>query len=535
VRKLFLITSSNEDVVLSNDQTKKVAIMGGGISGLTSAYELAKQGVAVELYEAGNRLGGHIHTKRDVTEGGLSYEYGAELVNSSSHALLSLTKELGVEFVSANKRLANKHSTYIVNGVSYTEEQALEAYKPLAELFVRYRSKLRDEHGNLSDFAKEIDRFSVDALLSRCEEELGDGYPLFIGTIIRKLFTADSGRELKEVSALAFLETVGTDTSSEFELYNECDEAFRVKGGTDTIIHRLEEKLTAMGVTIHKNTAVTHIEQTSDGMRLYLTKDGEDHIQDYAHIVSALPLSALRHVDGVDALELPPEQLKAIQETNYATPTKMGVVISGEAINAIKDSGKNGWIITDGIMQNAWISTAGQEHSSQADGMVIFYIGGEAGKENIKELSEACKREYAQAFGLDPNRIYPSSNAVEQQVFTNFEKDEKRGCYNAPAPNQVVPLMSFKHQSHSSFSMVGEFIPCATKQQGHNFGYMNNAVDGAAREMERVVGLLQQREQGASYNDVPSILQDNDRVVIGPATQQFAARTMQQTQSVAVR
>ncbi len=40
----------------------KVAVIGSGIAGISAAWHLAEQGAAVELYEAGDRLGGHTHT-----------------------------------------------------------------------------------------------------------------------------------------------------------------------------------------------------------------------------------------------------------------------------------------------------------------------------------------------------------------------------------------------------------------------------------------------------------------------------------------
>ena len=38
---------------------RRVAVIGGGISGLGAAYELAKAGVNVVLYEKEDHLGGH--------------------------------------------------------------------------------------------------------------------------------------------------------------------------------------------------------------------------------------------------------------------------------------------------------------------------------------------------------------------------------------------------------------------------------------------------------------------------------------------
>lgn len=41
---------------------RRVAIVGGGISGIACAWELRKHDCIVELYEADNRLGGHAHS-----------------------------------------------------------------------------------------------------------------------------------------------------------------------------------------------------------------------------------------------------------------------------------------------------------------------------------------------------------------------------------------------------------------------------------------------------------------------------------------
>ncbi|KZV27581.1 hypothetical protein F511_11584 [Dorcoceras hygrometricum] len=47
----------------------RVAVVGGGISGLVSAYILAKEGVEVVMYEKDDRLGGAIHSRAVVVDG----------------------------------------------------------------------------------------------------------------------------------------------------------------------------------------------------------------------------------------------------------------------------------------------------------------------------------------------------------------------------------------------------------------------------------------------------------------------------------
>ncbi|PHT39151.1 hypothetical protein CQW23_22724 [Capsicum baccatum] len=56
----------------------KVAVVGAGISGLVSAYELAKAGVEVVVYEKENYLGGHPNT---VTVDGVDLDLGFMVFN----------------------------------------------------------------------------------------------------------------------------------------------------------------------------------------------------------------------------------------------------------------------------------------------------------------------------------------------------------------------------------------------------------------------------------------------------------------------
>ncbi|KAK4732614.1 hypothetical protein R3W88_025602 [Solanum pinnatisectum] len=59
----------------------KVAVVGAGISGLVSAYELAKSGVKVVVYEKEHSLGDHAKT---VTVDGVDLDLGFMVFNRIS-------------------------------------------------------------------------------------------------------------------------------------------------------------------------------------------------------------------------------------------------------------------------------------------------------------------------------------------------------------------------------------------------------------------------------------------------------------------
>ncbi len=71
-----------------------VAIIGGGITGLTAAFRLSRSHIPVTLYEAGDRVGGPMHT---LSENGYLSEYGPNTILETSPKITALIHDLGLE------------------------------------------------------------------------------------------------------------------------------------------------------------------------------------------------------------------------------------------------------------------------------------------------------------------------------------------------------------------------------------------------------------------------------------------------------
>ena len=71
-----------------------IAIVGGGISGLSAAYELASRHVPFVLFEASSRLGGLIRTERVA---GFTIEAGADSMLAQKRAALDLCAQVGLQ------------------------------------------------------------------------------------------------------------------------------------------------------------------------------------------------------------------------------------------------------------------------------------------------------------------------------------------------------------------------------------------------------------------------------------------------------
>src|SRR6185295_2615181 len=71
-----------------------VAIIGAGITGLTAAWKLQQQGIAVTVYEAGDRAGGVIQSVR---QHGYLAESGPNTILETAPEIPALIRDLGLE------------------------------------------------------------------------------------------------------------------------------------------------------------------------------------------------------------------------------------------------------------------------------------------------------------------------------------------------------------------------------------------------------------------------------------------------------
>ena len=73
---------------------KSVAVIGGGITGLTAAYRLRQRGLAVTVFEGGSRVGGAIQSVR---EGDFLAECGPNSILETSPRISELIRDVGLD------------------------------------------------------------------------------------------------------------------------------------------------------------------------------------------------------------------------------------------------------------------------------------------------------------------------------------------------------------------------------------------------------------------------------------------------------
>ena len=138
-----------------------VAIIGGGITGLTAAFRLSQGRIPVTLYEAGNRVGGPMQT---INENGYLSEYGPNTILETSPKIASLIHDLGLDERRRNSNPAMDKNYIVRRGklrqlplsplrLAGSSLFSIQAKARLClEPFIRTRPKTEDE--SLADFVQ---------------------------------------------------------------------------------------------------------------------------------------------------------------------------------------------------------------------------------------------------------------------------------------------------------------------------------------------------------------------------------------------
>src|SRR5271170_1062411 len=77
----------------------RIAIVGGGIAGLSAALTLHDAGFASTIYEASSRIGGRMHSDTTDWQNGQNSEWCGEFIDSGHTTMLGLASRFGLTIV----------------------------------------------------------------------------------------------------------------------------------------------------------------------------------------------------------------------------------------------------------------------------------------------------------------------------------------------------------------------------------------------------------------------------------------------------
>ncbi len=224
---------------------KKAIVLGGGLSGLYSAYLLKQSGYQVTIVERGDRLGGRIFTFQDKLLG-LTQDLGGEWIGEGQSDIKTLVKQLGLNLkaspIGNQFRLQNSNDASLIQ-ISKASLETLE--------------KVIDLHKSLSESQKQgLDKINF-ASYARyqgiAEEEVKS---------LSETYRTLMGGDLSQISSESILNDLASQESSLRPQYY-------ISGGAEKIISGLIELL-GKETEISLADQVTKVSQIKNSVQVEL-------------------------------------------------------------------------------------------------------------------------------------------------------------------------------------------------------------------------------------------------------------------------
>jgi len=282
-----------------------VLVAGGGLAGLSAAYDLVNAGAQVTVVEARDRVGGRVFTARDGFAESQHGEAGGDMIDEEQREIHGLAAELSVPLV---RILRNGWGYARPDGqgrVRIVSRNAALGWDRLGEhlgpLARRYR--LAERRWD-SPITAEIARRSVAQWL---DDVHADDDLRSTAAGLRGFFLADP----EELSLIALVDQFSSDDAQVI------GPMFRAEGGNDRIATTLAARL---GDRVKLNTELVAVSHRGRGVRATLRNARRTAQLQADYAIFALPASLLRRIPITPAL--PVQQHEAISRLRYGRGTK---------------------------------------------------------------------------------------------------------------------------------------------------------------------------------------------------------------------
>jgi len=441
---------------LAKDKT--AIVIGGGLSGLTAAYELQNKGWQVTLLEAKPSLGGR--------SGMATSEW---IGNDKTQPVLNKfvsTFKLGTtpapEFV--------RTPGYLIDGEYFTAADLATKQPATAEALKRYEKTLDDLASSITDplnpaanstlFA--LDQINVSNWLDR----------LNLPLTARQLVNQQIRSRYDEPSRLSLL--YFAQQSRVYRGVSDRDlRASRLIGGSAVLAQAFVKQLK----TIKTSSPVSSIIQDKDGVTVKVGSVG--YQADY--VVLAVPLRALSKIDMIPALDA--QHMGAIKGTNYGWRDQIMLKFKTPVWES--KARMSGEIYSNAGLGMLWI-----EPALKGGANVVINISGD----NARVMQAFGDKQMADQVLIRLHAFYPQARGS----FTGYEirrystDPSTGGAYLAFGPGQISKYWRLWERPLQRVAFAGE----------HTDTLYPGTLEGALRTGERAASQVEDLAAGKSFEPV---------------------------------
>jgi monoamine oxidase len=348
----------------------RIAIVGGGIAGLTAALTLADKGVASTVYEASNRVGGRMHSDAGgYWANGQVSEFCGELIDTSHKTILQLAQRFKLSTVDLlGAEPMGSTDTYYFLGSYYAKEQADKDFQRIHQALQRdvQDASYPTTYQINTPGGIVLDNMSVYEWI---ESRVPDGHRSPMGLLLDVAYNIEYGAETNVQSALNLVYLLGFNAKpGNFQIFGLSNERYHIVGGNEQLPQAIARTLP----DVRRGWRMNSIFLNRDGT-VGLAFDGHPTVT-ADHVILAMSFAVLRTLDyrraGFDDLKK-----TAITQLGVGRNAKLQLQFRDRLWNTQGPWGlSNGASYAETGYQNTWDVTRGQ---NGATGILVDYTGGD--------------------------------------------------------------------------------------------------------------------------------------------------------------
>jgi len=457
----------------------RIAIIGGGIAGLTCALALRDKGVAADIYESSSRVGGRMHS--DWQEFGTNFwDYGqqaelcGELIDSNHKTILQLSQRFGLQTVDLLQAQPNgTEDTYWIFGNDYPIAQASNDFKPVHNT-LQGQVQAAGYPTTWQSSTKAGQMFDQMTVYDWISQYVPGGHSSQFGALLNAAYNEEYGAETTDQSALNLIYLLGFKAGpGTWSIYGASDERYHIVGGNANLPVAIYNALPSSSV--HFNMRMRSIATNTDGSITVGFDNGQSITAD--HVVLCMHFAVLRTLNYKRA-GFDDRKQTAITQLGAGRNVKLNVQLTARPWYAF---GNDGSMYSDLDFQSAWEVTRAQTGPT---GILVEYPGADVSGSmaqsnpytttaNNPNVAKFAKQFLAQ---LDPIIPGIKNQWNGKAMLSTPATDPNFNCsYSYWKPGQYATFSGYEGMRQGNIHFAGEH--CSINFQGF--------MEGGAQEGQR--------------------------------------------------
>jgi monoamine oxidase len=446
----------------------RIAIVGGGIAGLTAALTLQDNGLYADVYESHpTRVGGRMHSDwQDFGHGfwasGQQAELCGELIDTGHKTILHLAQRFGLATVDLlHAQPTGTEDTNWILGADYPLSEATKDFQPVHDTLQGQiqAAPFPTLYNSFTPSGRQLDQMSVYDWITNY---VPGGHGSKLGILLDSAYNEEYGAETPGQSSLNIVYLLGFQASpGQFGVLGASDERYHITGGNALLPLAIEK---ALAKDVNYGCRMTAIALNGDGS---ITVSFDNHGSVTAdHVILCMSFSVLRTLDYKKA-GFDQRKQTAITQLGSGINAKLNLQFNSRIWNT---QGSTGSLYSDLPFESGWDVTRGQ---SGATGILVEYPGANVAKSMAQSspytttATNSKVTQFANQFLSQLEAVYPGITAQwngRAMLSTPFTDPNFLCSYSYWKPGQYTGFSGYERMRQGNIHFAGEH--CSTDFQG---------------------------------------------------------------------